>query len=199
MTFKDALQYLKNITPLRITLSGDIGAGKSTFAKRLSEELDIPRVYIGQLMREEAKRRNLTVQELHTLLEQDPELDKQMDAIQTQKGREIERGVFEGRTAWHFIENPDVNVYFSVDPHIAVDRVFKDTENKLRDSFATKEALLKADQERAASNQQRFKEFYAIDIRDLNNFHIVHDTSAESVDEVYRQTVIQIAQFLQQR
>jgi len=35
MTFQDALEKLKNTSPLRLTVSGDIGSGKSTFMNLL--------------------------------------------------------------------------------------------------------------------------------------------------------------------
>jgi cytidylate kinase len=196
MTLTQALEQLKGTNPLRITIGGDIGSGKSTFAKRLATELQVPRVNIGGLMREEAQRRGITLQALEALQAKDDALDKQMDEFQRIKGRETPRGIFEGRTSWHFVENPNVKVFMAVRPEIAVDRVFEDTANPLRDTFKTKAELQKADEVRKQSLIHRFETFYGIDIFNPANFDLVIDTSDIGIEEVYEQTVVKIAQFL---
>ncbi len=196
MTLTQALEQLKGTNPLRITIGGDIGSGKSTFAKRLATELDVPRVNIGGLMREEAQRRGITLQALEALQAKDDALDKQMDEFQRIKGRETPRGIFEGRTSWHFVENPDIKIFMAVRPEIAVDRVFEDTTNPLRDTFKTKEELQKADEIRKESLIHRFQTFYGIDIFNPANFDLVIDTSDIGIEEVYEQTVTKIARFL---
>lgn len=199
MTLEEAIAFLKTTNPLRITIGGDIGSGKSTFAKRLSEELQIPRVNIGSLMREEAQRRGITLQELEKLQEQDDALDRQMDEFQREKGRQTPRGIFEGRTSWHFVENPDVKIFMAVRPEVAVDRVFEDSTNSLRDRFQTKEELAAADIRRKESLVHRFQTFYGIDIFDHQNFDLIIDTSDIGIEEVYQQTVVKIAEFIANR
>lgn len=195
-TLTEALDFLRQQNPLRITVGGDIGSGKSTFAKRLALELEIERVNIGALMREEAQRRGITLQELEALQAADDKLDRQMDEYQKHKAEEVPRGVFEGRTSWHFVENPDAKVFMAVRPEIAVDRVFEDSHNALRDKFQTKAELQAADEVRKQSLIHRFQSFYGIDIFDYANFNIVIDTSEMTIEEVYRDTVIKIARFI---
>lgn len=197
MTYQEALDFLKTQDPLRITVSGDIGAGKSTFSKHLAEELDIPRIYIGQFMREEAKKRGITLDELNALMETDDTIDRQMDAMQLERSQETERGVFEGRTSWYFVEQADVRVFFTVDPRLATERIWNDN-NALRDKYETVDDLMKANELRKASENARYGQYYGIDAYDLDNFDLVIDTSKLDIQEVFEEAVIRIATFLSQ-
>lgn len=198
MNFPECLAFLKQQNPLRITVSGDIGAGKSTFAKHLAEELNIPRIYIGQLMREEAARRNLTLDAFNALLQEDDTIDRQMDELQERKAHEIARGVFEGRTSWYFVKNADVRVFFTVDPHAAAARIWEDTSS-LRDTYANKEALAQANIARKQNETDRFTTYYNLNVYDPANFDLVIDTTKHDIQGVFELGVCQIAEFLSKR
>ena len=197
MTFDDALHRLTSPSPLRITLSGDIGSGKSTFGKHLAEALTIPRIYIGGLMREEAKKRGITLDAFNAMLQTDETIDREMDAMQTEVGRQTPRGIFEGRTSWYFIENPDARVYLSVREEVGAERVWGDEDNSARDTYASLEAVKEANQKRKQSEIDRYQRYYNIDVYNHDNYDIVIDTSERTIDEVYRDTVIAIAEWLE--
>lgn len=194
MNLIEAIDLLKDTSPLRITISGDIGAGKSTFAKRLAEELDFPRIYIGQFMREEAKKRGLTLDEFNALLEEDDSIDRQMDAMQKEKSKEVQNGIFEGRTAWFFVENPDVKVFLSVEPRTAAERIWGD-KNDLRDKYASIDELMEANELRKGSENARYEAYYGIDVYDLDNFDVVIKTDEIGLEEVFEEGVKRIAEF----
>jgi cytidylate kinase len=195
MTFDEALAKLKKTSPLRITVSGDIGSGKSTFAKHLAEELEIPRNYVGQMMRDEAAARGLSLDEFNKLLNEDDEVDRRLDELQREKSQHIERGVFEGRTAWHFVIEPKITIFLSVDPHAAADRIWND-ENTNRDTYKSIDELIAGNIERKASEEKRYQGYYNISAYNLENFDIVTDTTPLTLKEVFEQTVIEIAQAL---
>lgn len=196
MNYQAAINLLKNTTPLRLTVSGDIGAGKSSFSKRLAADLDIPRIYIGGLMREEATRRGISLDELNVILETDDQLDRALDALQKDKARETERGVFEGRLAWHFVENPDVTVFLSVDPLVAAERIWNDTKNQNRDKYESKEDLRDANIARKTSEEARYKKYYDISAYDEKNFDIYLDTTGMNLEEEYQAAVIALAEHI---
>jgi cytidylate kinase len=195
MTKDEALIILKNTSPLKITVSGDIGAGKSTFAKKLAEILEIPRIYMGQFMREEAAKRKMTFDELRKLLEKDPSLDHQLDELQSERSLYIQRGIFEGRTSWHFVQDPTIKVYLSVDSNIATERIWRDRDDK-RDKYGTIEALRTANEERKRSDISRYQKYYGIDVYNTTNYDVVIDTTNLDVDEVFEKTIVKIAQKL---
>ena len=195
---KSPLEQLKSISPLRITVSGAIGAGKSTFAKRLAQELDIPRMYMGQVMREEAARRGMTLDAFNALLEVDDQVDRDVDAMQVEKGRELARAVFEGRTSWHFIESPDVTLFFTVDPRVAAERIFRD-DSALRDQYGSVEEIMAANEKRKANELLRYQTYYGINVYDLDNYDLVIDTSRLTVEEVFQTATARIADFLAEK
>lgn len=194
----DALAFLKTVSPLRITVSGEIGSGKSTFAKHLAEDLEIPRTYAGGLFREEAASRGITLDALSELLLTDDSVDRHVDELQRTKAREQERGIFEGRTAWYFVEQPDVKLFFVVDPRLAAERLLSDTAAN-RDRYHSVEEVLKANEERKAAENKRYHDYYGIDAYDHSNFDIIVDTSNATIEEVYQSTVEKIADFLQKQ
>ncbi len=195
MDYKEALEKLKLTSQLKITVSGDIGAGKSTFAKHLAEVLDIPRIYIGQFMREEATNRGITLDELSKLQETDDALDRHFDEMQRQKSLLFEKGVFEGRTARYFVENPTVTVYLAVDQLVATDRIWQDRSDK-RDKYGTQEALNTANELRKQSEIKRYQKYYGIDVYDKSKYDIVINTTNLNIDEVFEATVLKIAEYI---
>ncbi|MDP2631155.1 MAG: cytidylate kinase family protein [Candidatus Uhrbacteria bacterium] len=197
MDSKDPLEYLKKSNPLRITVSGDIGAGKSTFSKRLAQELGIPRIYAGGLMREEATKLNVTLDELSNAWEKNDTGDKELDALVKARSEMLARGVFEGRLAWHFVKNPDVRVFISVDPEIAAKRIWNDSSNPLRDKYKSIDALKKANLERKKSETARYKNYYGLDAYDASNFDVIIDSGNLSIEQVFEEAVTKIAEFMQ--
>jgi cytidylate kinase len=188
----EALEILRQTDPLRITVSGDIGSGKSTFAKRLASDLGVERIYIGALMREEAARRGLTLDQFQQLLITDDTFDRQVDALQNDKSKMMTRGIFEGRTAWHFVHEPTVRLFFKVDPEIAAERLWN-ANDQTRDTYKSIEEIVAANEARKQAEEQRYHDYYGISAYDPKNFDLIIDTSKKSIDEVYSEAVEAIA------
>ncbi|MCH9028900.1 MAG: nucleoside monophosphate kinase, partial [Bacteroidetes bacterium] len=62
-----------------ITISGKAGSGKSTVAKELARKLELKHYSIGDLMRQMAKEKNISLTELGKLAEKDDSIDKELD------------------------------------------------------------------------------------------------------------------------
>ncbi len=194
MTLNEAIEKLKSTSPLRITVSGDIGAGKSTFAKRLAEALGVPRIYMGGLMRDEASRRGMTLAEFGKMQESDDSVDRAMDEMLHGESERTDRGVFEGRTAWHFAVDPKIRVFLSADPQIAAERILGDENNTKRDKLGALDEVIADNALRKESEITRYKNYYNINAYDLANFDVVVDTSNINADEVFERTIIKIAE-----
>lgn len=199
MTYEEALSYLKQISNLKITLSGDIGSGKSTFSKRLAATLGIDRIYIGQLMREEAQKRKMTLDDFNELLKIDKTIDQEIDLAQREKSKGYKKVIFEGRTSWYFVENPDLKIYLKVNPDIAAQRVWGDNDNHLRDTYSSIEQIIEANKARKQNEITRYKALYNIDIADERNFDMVIDTSNTGIEETFSESLISIAKFMKQK
>lgn len=195
MDLEQALAKLKQTSPLHLTISGDIGSGKSTFAKHLADDLQIERVYIGALNREEAARRGLTIDEFNALLTTDDRFDREVDALQTTKSQQLTRGIFEGRTAWHFVVKPTVRIFFKVTPEISAERLLA-SDDSTRDKYHSVAEVVAANEARKASEQKRYQAYYGIDAYDPKNFDLIVDTSNKTIEQVYEETVQAIAELI---
>ncbi|MDD4669066.1 MAG: AAA family ATPase, partial [Candidatus Methanomethylophilus sp.] len=65
---------------MRITISGPPGSGKTTVCAKLSEALGLKAVVFGQVFRELAAERGISLAELGALAERDPNIDQSIDA-----------------------------------------------------------------------------------------------------------------------
>lgn len=195
MNLEQASAKLKQTSPLRLTVSGDIGSGKSTFARHLADDLQIERIYIGALNREEAARRGLTIDEFNAQLTTDDRFDRAVDALQTAKSKQLARGIFEGRTAWHFVAHPTVRIFFKVSPQVSAERLLA-SDDATRDKYHSVAEVVAANEARKASEQKRYQTYYGIDAYDPKNFDLIIDTSNKTIEQVYEETVRAVAELV---
>ena len=70
-----------------ITISGKPGAGKSTVAHLLTKNLKFGEYSMGNIRRELAQKRGMTLQQYNKLGETNPSTDTEIDKYQEQLGR----------------------------------------------------------------------------------------------------------------
>ncbi|HEY7242878.1 MAG TPA: AAA family ATPase [Xanthobacteraceae bacterium] len=167
--------------PVRITIAGDIGSGKSTIAKRLAELSRVEPLSTGGIQRQLAQARGLSVLELNKLAEQDPSIDTEIDGyLMALPPGDL---VVESRMAWHFV--PDtLKVYLYISDRAAARRILdaqRSDEDYRFHSDPTRPILA-----RRESEIIRFKKYYSVDIDDLRNYDVVIDTTFASVDDIVK-------------
>src|SRR5262245_2422797 len=81
-----------------ITISGVPGSGKTTVARQLAGQLGWPHFYAGDLYRQEAKARGLSLDAFNALCEQDHSVDRALDAAMAARAKQG-NVVLEGRLA----------------------------------------------------------------------------------------------------
>ena len=146
-----------------ITISGKAGSGKSTIAKILAEKLKLRHYSIGDLMREIAKERNISLSELSKLAEKDESIDKELDKKQIAL-KDRDDFVIDGRLTAFFINNANVKVFLDCDDKVRAERILKD-ERKDEKSGDIKE-IIKKISEREESERVRYKKYYNADYYD---------------------------------
>jgi len=167
---------------MRITLGGDLGSGKSSVGRRLSQMLGIPYFSAGQLFREIGQISNLDA--LATNLE--AETNSSIDAAVDQRTKELDRDlpdfILDSRMGWHFVSNA-IKVYLSASPQTAAQRIVgdvsRDTEN-----YADPESAMVKLQRRRDSERIRYKKLYGVDIEDRKNYDIWIITDDAAVDDI---------------
>ncbi|OGI25101.1 MAG: hypothetical protein A3J76_02645 [Candidatus Moranbacteria bacterium RBG_13_45_13] len=173
-----------------ISFNGDEGSGKSTIAKKVAEELSYPRYYMGQIFRDMAKKRGLTIVEYVKLGESDPQVDKEVDDYLLELAKEEKDFIIESRTAWHLIPN-SLKIYLKVDEKEGAERIFKqlkveadNSRNEIK-KFESLEDIIENIRRRRETDDLRYKKYYRINIRDPKNYDYVLDTTNLSREEVF--------------
>ncbi|MDY0293373.1 MAG: AAA family ATPase [Candidatus Methanomethylophilaceae archaeon] len=170
---------------MRITISGPPGSGKTTTCKLLSESLGLEAVVFGNLFRELARERGLTVAELGELAEKDPSIDRAIDDRILEIARENEDIILESRLSAHMLEKdciPCFKVRLEASPDVRVSRV------GLRED-QTKEEAERETAERQACEARRYKKYYGIDINDKSVYDIVVKTDDLTPEEVLQKVL----------
>jgi CMP/dCMP kinase len=179
--------------PILITISGDLGSGKSTVGKLIAQRLGVPLKSTGAFQRELAQRLGLTTLQLNKLAESDRSIDTQIDAISAEIERRQDSTVVDSRMAWHFIPSA-FKVFLSVDARLAAQRIF-DAPRSSETPYANVEEVLQANLARRASEVERFKTRYGVNIADHANFDLVVDTSSASPEAIANVVVAEFGHF----
>lgn len=161
---------------MRILLSGLSGTGSTTAAKRIAADFHLDYVYGGQIFRNLARERGISLEELAESLERHPDEEIEMDRRLCAAGRQ-DGVLIEGRTmGWIFPRDvPAIRIWLTCDLTERLRRV-EDREHHARSA----ENLLR----REASDNRRYKMLYGIEENDFTPFDLVLDTTNLSVEAV---------------
>jgi len=171
-----------NSVPQPITISGDLGSGKSTVSHILARELGYKRYSTGDVQRKLASERGMTSLEFNRLAETDPEIDRLIDQGTADLAATSNELVVDSRLAWHFVPS-SFKVYISVDPVVAARRIFEARRGEVENYGSMEEAIEKLRQRRA-SEAERFRQYYDLKVESLRNFDLVVDSTFHSPEEV---------------
>ena len=167
-----------------ISLTGDLGSGKSTVSAILCEKLDYQYVYTGQIQRKIAERYGMTTTELNTYSETHPEIDTEIDS--TFKAlNDAENLIVDSRLAWFFIPN-SFKVFLKTDLNVSIERIAGDKQ-RINENYASRQEAAKGIVARKESEVKRYQQFYGVNCLDLDNYDLIVDTS-----DLYPQEVADI-------
>jgi cytidylate kinase len=164
-----------------ISITGDLGSGKSTVSNLLRERLHYDYIYTGKIQREIANRYNMTTLELNKYAETHPEIDEEIDSTFKSLNNSTHL-IVDSRLAWFFIPK-SFKVYLKADIIVSVNRISNDNQRK-NEEYASKEEAINDIVARKESENKRYKELYGIDCSDLSHFDLIIDTSFITPEEV---------------
>jgi len=162
-----------------ITIGGLPGSGTTCTAKRLHKSLNLPYVYVGNLFREMARERGITLAEFSAYCEENPEVDRALDKKQEAMliaGHLILEGRLAGWIA-HRNSIPAFKIWLTCEKEERVRRVAEREDTKI-------DEIREYIEERETSEKKRYCAYYDIDLDDLLHYDIVVDTTHNSPIEV---------------
>jgi len=175
-----------------ITISGTPGSGKSTVGKILAKRLDFKRYYMGQMFRDLAKERGITLQELLESGEADESLDRDLDLKQKKIGETEDNLIIEGRTSFLMIPH-SIKVYIFTDIETGAKRILNDlktnSESRNEGELETLEQVRTEQERRMRTDTKRYRKYYDIDVFDPKHYDLLVDTTNITAEEAAQKVI----------
>jgi cytidylate kinase len=161
-----------------ITITGDLGSGKSAVSRQLCHLTGYEYVSTGKVQRQLAAELGIDTLELNRLADSDPSIDERIDGIFKSLASSVDNYVVDSRLAWFFL--PDsFKVYLAIQPEEAVRRIMSDPERQSESYQSAKEAMDKVIARKHSENA-RFWKTYGADCTNMQLFHLVIDTTSKT-------------------
>jgi CMP/dCMP kinase len=168
--------------PIKISITGDLGSGKSRVSHILCTETDFRYMSTGQIQRQLAHSLGMDTLEMNRRADTDPSIDEQIDGALMALNNSLEGYVIDSRLAWHFVPS-SFKVFLKTDLEESVRRIMTDQARNSEGYASAAEAAEKI-MARKASENNRFLEKYNANCSNLDNFDIIVDTTDRTPDEV---------------
>jgi len=162
--------------PRVVTMSGLHGTGKSTYAKALAEEFKLRYVSAGQLFRDIATEKGVSMERLIQITANDPEIDHLIDE---RTKREAEKGdvILEGQLAgWMTRDKAGLKIFLTAPEEVRIRRIAE------RDSVDFEKAKAQTVL-RDRAEREKYKKYYDIDTTDISIYDLIMDTSLLPLEE----------------
>ncbi len=183
---------------MNITITGNLGSGKSSIGKVLKEK-GYEIVSTGNIFRQLAMEKGLSVEEFNQQVNEatrrgDRSVDQMIDDTTARIGRERDNIMFDSRLAWNFV--PDsFKVFVITDIDEASRRVFNDSVRANSESYESQEACKKALVNRQELESVRFKEIYEIDYYDMSNYNLVIESTSAAPADIAEEILAKLEEY----
>lgn len=165
-----------------ICISGDLASGKSLVGKSVSKKLGYEYFSAGNIFREVAGNLGISVVQLSLRCEKDPSVDRMIDSTIVEIYETRDRILFDSRMAWNFA-GEGFKVYLSIDEVVAAKRVFADPRGN-SEKYSSVEEALEGLGCRRETEANRYMQMYNVDICNMDNYHMVIDTTCKTPEQV---------------
>jgi len=176
---------------LVVTIGGPHGTGKSTYAKLIARELKLRYTSAGQLFRDLAREKGITLEELSRQAAKSPEIDRVIDgrsAAEAAKGDVVIEGQL---AAWMAKDLAQVRIYLTAPEDVRISRIAR--RDHLDYEVARRQTL-----ERERIQRDRYRRYYGIDVEDLSLYNVIIDTGNRTVESTSTELMSKIHKVLKQ-
>ncbi|HLP95130.1 MAG TPA: cytidylate kinase family protein [Saprospiraceae bacterium] len=166
----------------KITITGDLGSGKSAVSKILCERTGFEYISTGRVQRQLAQELGIDTLEMNRLADTDPTIDERIDGIFVTLGKDPNGYIIDSRMAWFFLPN-SFKIFLQTDVEVAVQRIMNDP-NRDSEQYSSPDEAAQKILARKASENARFLAKYGADCANLNNFDLVINTANRTQAQV---------------
>jgi CMP/dCMP kinase len=151
---------------MRITVSGPPGSGTTTLARYLAKTHGFQLISAGEMFRQLARERDMTLAEFGVLAEKDVSIDAMIDARQKDVAAGKDNIIAEGRLSGWMVEDADLKIWLHAPIACRAKRI---AERDGTDEYTARDMAL----QREECEYTRYLHYYGIDIRDLSRYDLV--------------------------
>ena len=168
-----------------ITIAGSPGSGKSSTAKAIAAALGFRHFSSGDLFRQLAAERGLSIEAMNLSAEMQRDIDLRVDNLLQDKYRSEDRLVIDSRMAWHWMPQ-SFKVFLVLDAATAAERIFAHLQGagRLSEEAASAAEVHRSIERRAASEHKRYLALYGVNATDPLNFDLVVNTKHNELKRV---------------
>ncbi len=157
-----------------ITITGEVGSGKSTVGRMLATWLAYEHISTGTIQRRFAAERGCTPLELNEASMRDGKIDEVIDSYLRGLNQSGNRLVLDSRLAWHFVERA-FNVFLYVDPCAGARRVL--ASGRKEEIHCGLADAVRNDLRRKQLEDERFARLYGVQCNDPDNYDLLIDST----------------------
>lgn len=168
---------------MHISITGDLGSGKSTVAKEICQILNYKYLSTGQIQRQLGLERGMNTLEFNKFTDNNQEIDDYIDQRLKDINNQTDQYVLDSRLAWHFVKT-SFKVYLMAVDEVAASRVLVDGK-RIGEPLSTDiHAKIKEQHERRKIENDRFEKTYQVKPSIFKDFNAIIDTSSATITEV---------------
>ena len=167
---------------LKVTISVPPGSGTSTLVSKIEDFRGWKSINGGEVFREEALRRGISVEELSSLAKEDLEVDRMLDSLlQSLMTSTNPPEIFESRLSGWWASRNEVEclrVWIQVSEEVRAARIQK------REGGDLEECLQKSSQ-RQKDDMERYSTLYGINLEDMSPYNLVINADEKDENQVF--------------
>ena len=171
-------------TLLKVTISGPPGSGTSTLVAKIADSRGWESMNGGDVFREEARSRGLSVEELSAEAKEDTDVDRNLDELLQKRMSSPESPeIVESRLSGWWAHKNDLEclrVWVSVSDKERARRIQKREGGEFSD-------CLRRSQQRQEDDMARYSSLYGIDLDDMSPYHLVIDADSKDESEEFNE------------
>lgn len=168
---------------MHISITGDLGSGKSTIAKELCKALGYKFLSTGSIQRELARKQGMNTLEFNKYTDQNLHIDDYIDQHLKDINQGSEPYVLDSRLAWFFVPS-SFKVYLLTFDEVAAERILQDKTRVGEPDAASVRQKIADTKERRRIENNRFEKNYGAKFDIYENFDLVVDTSLANVAQL---------------